>query len=140
MPTISDRGLSAHSSPIRKLAAAADDAKKAGKKVYHLNIGQPDILTPKVALDAVRNADIDILAYSPSNGYPSYREKLPAYYRKFDIEIHPDEILITSGASEGVLFTLLACLNAQEQLELQLMRVGLYAHLRNAQDGTDPRH
>ncbi|HOY08182.1 MAG TPA: pyridoxal phosphate-dependent aminotransferase [Saprospiraceae bacterium] len=116
MPTISDRGLSAHSSPIRKLAAAADDAKKAGKKVYHLNIGQPDILTPKVALDAVRNADIDILAYSPSNGYPSYREKLPAYYRKFDIEIHPDEILITSGASEGVLFTLLACLNAGESV------------------------
>ncbi len=116
MPNISDRGLSAHSSPIRKLAASAERAKKAGKKVYHLNIGQPDILTPKVALDAVRNASIDILAYSPSNGNASYREKMPAYYRKFDIDIQPDEIMVTSGASEGVWFTLLACLNPGESV------------------------
>lgn len=116
MPNISERGLTAHSSPIRKLAASAENAKKAGKKVYHLNIGQPDIHTPKVALDAVRNAQIDILAYSPSNGNASYREKLPAYYRRFGIDIHPDEILVTSGASEGVLFTLLACLNPGESL------------------------
>jgi aspartate aminotransferase len=116
MPNISERGLSAHSSPIRKLAASAERAKKAGKKVYHLNIGQPDILTPKVALEAVRNASIDILAYSPSNGIASYREKLPAYYRKFDIDIQPDEIMVTSGASEGVWFTLLACLNPGESV------------------------
>ncbi len=109
MPKISYRGETAHSSPIRKLASAAEEAKKAGKKVYHLNIGQPDILTPPAALEAVRNFDFNILAYSPSNGYPSYREKLPAYYRNFGINIHPDEILITSGASEGILFTLLAC-------------------------------
>lgn len=116
MPHISERGLTAHSSPIRKLAAAAEQAKKSGKKVYHLNIGQPDILTPKAALEAVRQAQVDILAYSPSNGNASYREKLPAYYRKFDIDIHPDEIMVTSGASEGVLFTLLACLNPGESV------------------------
>lgn len=116
MPNISARGLSAHSSPIRKLAASAEGAKKAGKKVYHLNIGQPDILTPKVALDAVRNTSFDILAYTPSNGIASYREKLPAYYRKFGIDIDPDEILVTSGASEGVQFTLLACLNPGESV------------------------
>ncbi len=112
MPSISQRGETAHSSPIRKLAAAAEAAKKAGKKVYHLNIGQPDILTPRAGLDAVRNIDLDILAYSPSNGNASLREKMPAYYRKFGIDLHPDEILITSGASEGILFTLLACLDA----------------------------
>jgi len=112
MPKISNRGETAHSSPIRKLASAAEEAKKAGKKVYHLNIGQPDILTPPAALDAVRNFDFNILAYSPSNGYASYREKLPAYYRNFGIHIRPDEILITSGASEGILFTLLACFDS----------------------------
>ncbi len=112
MPSISQRGETAHSSPIRKLAAAAELAKKAGKKVYHLNIGQPDILTPRAGLDAVRNIDLDILAYSPSNGNASLREKMPAYYRKFGVDLHPDEILITSGASEGILFTLLACLDA----------------------------
>jgi aspartate aminotransferase len=111
MPSISHRGENAHSSPIRKLASAADRAKKSGKKVYHLNIGQPDIRTPQVGLDAVRNAQVDILAYSPSNGNASLREKMPAYYQKFGIDIRPDEILVTSGASEGVLFTLLACLD-----------------------------
>lgn len=114
MPNISERGLTAHSSPIRKLAVFADNAKKAGKKVYHLNIGQPDIHTPEVALKAVRDAHIDILAYSPSNGIASYREKLPSYYQRFGINIDPNEIMVTSGASEGVLFTLLACLNPGE--------------------------
>ena len=112
MPNISHRGEAAHSSPIRKLAAAAEQAKQSGKKVYHLNIGQPDILTPPLGLEAVRRAELDILAYSPSNGYPSLREKMPAYYRKFGIEIAPSDILVTSGASEGILFTLLACLDA----------------------------
>lgn len=116
MPKISNRGATAHSSPIRKLAAAAEQAKQAGKKVYHLNIGQPDIQTPPAALEAVRRFDFNILAYSPSNGYASYREKLPAYYRNFGIDIRPDEILITSGASEGILFTLLACFDAGESV------------------------
>ena len=116
MPKVSRRGEAAFSSPIRKLAAAADRAKQHGKKVYHLNIGQPDILTPANALQAVREAKIDILAYSPSNGYATYREKLPDYYRKYGVEIGPNDILVTSGASEGILFTLLACLNQGESV------------------------
>ena len=116
MPTLSKRGEAAFSSPIRKLAAAADRAKQNGKKVYHLNIGQPDILTPPNALKAVREAQIDILAYSPSNGNASYREKLPAYYKKYGVDITPDDILVTTGASEGILFTLLAALYREESL------------------------
>lgn len=116
MPSLSRRGEAAFSSPIRKLAAAADRAKKNGKKVYHLNIGQPDILTPPNALKAVREAQIDILAYSPSNGYASYREKLPAYYKKFGVQVTADDIMVTSGASEGILFTLLACLDRSESV------------------------
>lgn len=116
MPTLSKRGEAAFSSPIRKLASAAERAKKNGKRVYHLNIGQPDILTPPNALKAVREAHIDILAYSPSNGYPSYREKLPAYYQKYGVDISPDDIVVTSGASEGILFTLLACLDRGESV------------------------
>ncbi len=116
MPFVSNRGEHAFSSPIRKLAAAADRAKRAGKKVYHLNIGQPDIQTPENALRAVREAQIDILAYSPSNGNAGYREKLPAYYRTCGVEIGPEDILVTSGASEGILFTLLACLDPGESV------------------------
>lgn len=111
MPSVSHRGDNAFSSPIRKLAAAAERAKRDGKKVYHLNIGQPDIHTPENALRAVREAHIDILAYSPSQGHAPYREKLPAYYQKYGVDITPDDILVTSGASEGILFTLLACLD-----------------------------
>lgn len=111
MPSVSHRGDNAFSSPIRKLAAAAERAKRDGKKVYHLNIGQPDIHTPENALRAVREARIDILAYSPSQGHAPYREKLPAYYKKYGVDITPDDILVTSGASEGILFTLLACLD-----------------------------
>jgi aspartate aminotransferase len=114
MPKISHRGETAHSSPIRKLAAAAEQAKQSGKKVYHLNIGQPDILTPPAALEALRNTRLEVLAYSPSAGYASLREKVPAYYHKFGIEVGAEDVLITSGASEGILFTLLACLNPGE--------------------------
>jgi aspartate aminotransferase len=111
VPSISQRGATAFSSPIRKLAAAAERAKRSGKKVYHLNIGQPDIPTPPNALQAVRDAVIDILAYSPSQGHAPYREKLPAYYQKYGVDITANDILVTSGASEGILFTLLACLD-----------------------------
>jgi aspartate aminotransferase len=111
MPRISQRGEQAHASPIRKLAAAAEKAKQAGKKVYHLNIGQPDIHTPQVGMEALRRLNMDILAYSPSDGYPTLRQKMPAYYRKFGIDVQPSDILITSGASEGIFFTLLACLD-----------------------------
>lgn len=116
MPVISQRSLKAHSSPIRKLSPFADRAKQAGKKVWHLNIGQPDILTPEIGLQAVRDAQIDVLAYSPSGGIPSYREKLPKYYRTFGIELQAEDILVTNGASEGIFFTLLACLDAGQKV------------------------
>jgi len=116
MPSVSQRGAAAFSSPIRKLAAAAEQAKLAGKKVYHLNIGQPDILTPENALRAVREAKIDILSYSPSQGHAPYREQLPKYYRKYGVEITPNDILVTSGASEGILFALLACLDRGQSI------------------------
>jgi aspartate aminotransferase len=111
MPNISTRGTNAHTSPIRKLSPFAEKAKKEGKKVYHLNIGQPDILTPPAAMQALKENKVEILAYSPSNGIPSYRNKLPAYYQKFGIALTPDDILVTSGASEGVFFTMLSCLD-----------------------------
>ena len=114
MPTISNRGANAHTSPIRKLSPYADAAKKAGKKVYHLNIGQPDLPTPPAALQVVKDTDIKVLAYSPSNGLPSYRNKLPVYYRRYGIEVVADDILVTSGASEGIYFSLLACLDEGE--------------------------
>jgi aspartate aminotransferase len=111
VPQVSQRGENAHTSPIRKLSPYADAAKNAGKKVYHLNIGQPDIKTPAAALRQVQATDIDILAYSPSAGHASYRQKLPVYYQKYGIDIQPDDILVTNGASEGIYFTLLACLD-----------------------------
>lgn len=116
MPNPSPRSIQAHSSPIRKLAPYADQAKKDGKQVWHLNIGQPDILSPEQALQAVKAANLKLLAYSPSGGTPSYREKMPRYYRKFGIDIRPEHILVTNGASEAVLFALLACLNAGESV------------------------
>ena len=95
MPQISIRGNEMPSSPIRKLAPLAEDAKRRGIHVYHLNIGQPDLPTPQVALDAIRNIDRKILEYSPSQGYRSYREKLTGYYQRFDINLDADDIIIT---------------------------------------------
>ena len=116
MPQISIRGTEMPSSPIRKLAPLADAAKKRGVKVYHLNIGQPDLPTPQVALDAIKNIDRKILEYSPSQGYRSYREKLVTYYAKYDIHLTADDIIITSGGSEAVLFSFLACLNPGDEI------------------------
>jgi aspartate aminotransferase len=116
MPNPSQRSLQAHSSPIRKLAAYADQAKKDGKTIWHLNIGQPDILSPEQALQAVKTADLKLLAYSPSSGTASYRGKMPRYYRKFGITVAPEDILVTNGASEAILFALLACLDAGESV------------------------
>lgn len=116
MPKISIRGTEMPSSPIRKLAPLAEDAKKRGIKVYHLNIGQPDLPTPQVALDAIKNIDRKILEYSPSQGYRSYREKLVGYYAKYDINLTADDIIITSGGSEAVLFSFLACLNPGDEI------------------------
>ena len=104
------------SSPIRKLAPLAEAARQRGTHIYHLNIGQPDLPTPQVALDAIRNIDRTILEYSPSQGYRSYREKLTGYYRRFDIHLDADDIIITTGGSEAVLFAFLSCLNPGDEI------------------------
>lgn len=116
MPKISKRGIEMPSSPIRKLAPLSDSAKARGLKVYHLNIGQPDLPTPKAGLDALKNMDRTILEYSPSDGYRSYREKLVGYYAKYNINVSADEIIITTGGSEAVLFAFLACLNPGDEI------------------------
>ena len=116
MPDISQRGLEMPSSPIRKLTPLANDAKARGIKVYHLNIGQPDLPTPQKALDALKEVDRSVLEYSPSQGFMSLREKLARYYGKFRIELTPDDIIVTSGGSEAVLFAFLACLNPGDEI------------------------
>ena len=116
MPKISERGIEMPSSPIRKLAPLANEAKARGIKVYHLNIGQPDLPTPQKALDALKNVDRKVLEYSPSQGFLSLREKLQTYYRKFRIELSVNDINVTSGGSEAVLFAFLACLNPGDEI------------------------
>lgn len=106
MPAISLKGQTMPESPIRKLAPFAEAAKYQGKTVYHLNIGQPDITTPAHAIQAVRQADLEILQYSPSDGFASYKKNLAAYYAKHDIDISEDDIIVTTGGSEAILFTL----------------------------------
>lgn len=103
-------------SPIRKLVPLADAAKQRGVHVFHLNIGQPDLPTPQVAIDAIRGIDRKVLEYSPSAGNRSYREKLVGYYAKFNIHLTADDIIITSGGSEAVLFSFLACLNPGDEI------------------------
>lgn len=116
MPKISQRGKEMPASPIRRLAPLANEAKARGVKVYHLNIGQPDLPTPQKALDALKTVDRKILEYSPSQGFLSLREKLRAYYRKFRIELSVNDIIVTSGGSEAVLFAFLACLNPGDEI------------------------
>ena len=116
MPQISERGLEMPESPIRKLAPLAADAKKRGIKVYHLNIGQPDLPTPQAAIDAIKHVDRKILEYSPSQGYRSYREKLVGYYRKYGISVTADDIIVTCGGSEAVLFAFMSCLNPGDEI------------------------
>ena len=116
MPKISHRGLQMPSSPIRKLTPLANDAKARGIKVYHLNIGQPDLPTPQKALDVMKSIDRKVLEYSPSSGFLSLREKLVKYYHKYNIELVPDDIIVTTGGSEAVLFAFLSCLNPGDEI------------------------
>jgi len=109
MPTISHKGNCTPESPIRKLAPFAKKAKKKGCHIFHLNIGQPDIKTPEVALKAVKNNTIEILGYSSSNGSDAYRQKLVNYYLENNIRVNKEDIIVTTGASEGLLFTI-ACI------------------------------
>lgn len=103
-------------SPIRKLVPLADAAKRRGVKVYHLNIGQPDLPTPQEGLDALRNIDRKVLEYSPSDGYRSLREKLVGYYDQYQIKLTPEDIIITTGGSEAVLFAFMSCLNPGDEI------------------------
>ena len=116
MLTLSSRGQLMPSSPIRKLVPFAEAAKKRGTKVYHLNIGQPDIETPESILDAVRNADFKILEYSHSAGNESYRRKLVQYYKKNEIEVDHTQIIVTTGGSEAILFGFMSCLDPGDEV------------------------
>jgi len=104
MPSISKKGFQMPESPIRKLAPYAEKAYEQGKKVYHLNIGQPDIKTPKIALNAISNHSLEIISYSSSDGSEQYRKKIANYYSKHDIQVNHDEIIVTTGGSEALLF------------------------------------
>lgn len=116
MPTISKRGQQMPPSPIRKLVPYAEAAKKKGIKVYHLNIGQPDIETPKPVLDAVRHSNFTILEYSHSAGNESYRRKLVEYYGRLGIQLDYQQIIVTSGGSEAIVFAFMACLDAGDEV------------------------
>lgn len=116
MPKISQKGLQMPESPIRKLVPYAEIAKKKGHKVYHLNIGQPDIKTPQVALDAVKNATIDVLEYSHSAGFESYRNKLSQYYKNQNLPIDTKDIIITTGGSEALLFALGSTMDSDDEV------------------------
>lgn len=116
MPNISNRGHGMPSSPIRKLAPLAAQARARGVKIYQLNIGQPDIPTPQKALDALKNIDRKVLEYSPSQGILSLREALVNYYERYQIKLTPDDVIITSGGSEAVLFAFMSCLDPGDEI------------------------
>jgi aspartate aminotransferase len=108
MPKLSQKAIDMPASPIRKLVPYAETAKKQGKIVYHLNIGQPDIETPEVALNAIKNMDRKVIEYSHSAGFESYRNGLSAYYKKTGIDVNPEDIIITTGGSEALIFGFMA--------------------------------
>ncbi len=116
MPTVSKRGEIMPASPIRRLAPLADEAVARGVKVYRLNIGQPDVPTPPAALEAIHAVDRTVLEYSPSAGLLSLRQKLQEYYRRFGIEVDVDDIIVTCGGSEAVLFAFMACLDPGDEV------------------------
>ena len=116
MPRISRKGQAMPDSPIRKLAPFATAAKQAGKRVIHLNIGQPDIETPQVALDAVRQDKRTVIEYSPSEGFATYREGLAKYYQSVDVEVTAEDILVTTGGSEALVFAFMSCLDPGDQV------------------------
>ena len=116
MPKISNRGVIMPASPIRKLVPLSNAAKSRGIKVYHLNIGQPDLPTPPEALEALKHIDRKVLEYSPSDGIRSLRENLATYYHRFNIDVTPDDIIVTVGGSEAVLFAFMACLDPGDEI------------------------
>jgi aspartate aminotransferase len=116
MPKISDKAITMPASPIRKLVPFAEKAKKEGKKIYHLNIGQPDIETPEVMLNAIKSFPYKIVEYSHSAGIESYRRKLATYYSKFGINVTYEEIMITTGGSEAIEIAMMTCLNEGDEV------------------------
>lgn len=116
MPDISAKGKAMPDSPIRKLAPFANAAKERGTHVIHLNIGQPDIATPEVAMEAVRNLDRTVLEYSPSEGFARYRERLAGYYNGVGVDVTADDVLVTTGGSEALVFAFMSCLDAGDEV------------------------
>jgi len=116
MPKISQKGYDMPASPIRKLTPYAESAKQKGKKVYHLNIGQPDIETPQGMIDAIKNIDFKVWAYTPSEGILSYRNKLAQHYNRLNYNITPNDILVTNGASEAITIAMQTCLNSGDEI------------------------
>jgi len=116
MPIISVKGINMPESPIRKLVPYSEKAKAQGKTVYHLNIGQPDIATPQVALDAIKNIDRTVIEYSHSAGFQSYRDKLSNYYKGIGIDVTSDEIIVTTGGSEALVFGFMTCFNPGDEV------------------------
>jgi len=116
MPKISAKGKSMPESPIRKLVPFSDEAKKRGHKVYHLNIGQPDIETPEGAMNVLKNTDIKVVEYSHSAGILSYRKKLVEYYKKCHININENDIIVTNGGSEGIIFAFMVCMDPGDEI------------------------
>lgn len=116
MPRISEKGCAMPASPIRKLVPYAEEAKRKGRKVYHLNIGQPDIETPEAAINALKNADLRVVEYSHSAGIPSYRKKLVEYYKSWGIDVNENQIIVTCGGSEGILFAFMSCLDPGDEV------------------------
>ncbi|MFH0864613.1 MAG: pyridoxal phosphate-dependent aminotransferase [Bacteroidota bacterium] len=116
MPQISQKGFLMPASPIRKLVPYAEEAKKRGIHIYHLNIGQPDIETPEIALKAISNMNLKVVEYSHSAGIQSYRKKLCEYYKRYNIELNPDEIIVTTGGSEAILFAMQTCINPGDEI------------------------
>jgi aspartate aminotransferase len=116
MPQISQKGSDMPASPIRKLTPFADLAKKNGKKIYHLNIGQPDIETPEIMLNAIKNIDFKVWAYTPSEGTASYRNKLSEYYNKLNYHVTANQILVTNGGSEAITIAMQSCLNTGDEI------------------------
>ena len=116
MPNLSNRGNDAPSSPIRKLASFAEQAKMAGKQIFHLNIGQPDIPSPKEALEAIKQDESDVVEYGPTQGKPSLRRIYANYYRKFEAYLETEDVFVTTGASEAILFAMAACCNPGDEI------------------------
>lgn len=116
MPQISKKATEMPASPIRKLVPFADEAKKKGRKVYHLNIGQPDIETPEIALNAIRDSNLRVVEYSHSAGILSFRKKLVEYYKRINIDVNESEIMVTTGGSEGIIFAFMACLDEGDEV------------------------